>query len=162
MLFRFVIQIQNDVHNWGRFFPDNADDAEEPENFMSFYGMYERTDFQQTLALVYFSFTTLSTVGFGDYNPRSDIERAFMSMGLLFGVIIFSVIMGKYNEIIDKIKAFKETADDSGELSRFFVILQRFNKYKPFPPGEKSKIEAYFNHRWENHKNTLLYDDCVG
>jgi hypothetical protein len=46
---------------------------------------------------VYFSFTTLSTVGFGDYNPRSDIERAFMSMGLLFGVIIFSVIMDKYS-----------------------------------------------------------------
>lgn len=90
---------------------------------MSFYGMYDRTDFQQTLALVYFSFTTLSTVGFGDYNPRSDVERAFMSMGLLFGVIIFSVIMGKYSEIIDKIKAFNETADDSGELSRFFVIL---------------------------------------
>ena len=46
-----------------------------------------------------------------------------MSMGLLFGVIIFSVIMGKYSEIIDKINAFNETADDSGELSRFFVIL---------------------------------------
>jgi hypothetical protein len=46
MMFRFVIQIQNDVYNWGRFFSDNTSDEEEPENFMSFYGIYERTDFE--------------------------------------------------------------------------------------------------------------------
>jgi len=44
--------------------------------------------------LMYFSFTSLTTVGFGDYNPRSNVERLFISFGLLFGVAIFSYIMG--------------------------------------------------------------------
>ena len=43
---------------------------------------------------VYFTFTTLSTVGFGDYHPRSDIERIVGAVILFFGVAIFSIFMG--------------------------------------------------------------------
>jgi len=46
------------------------------------------------IILMYFSFTSLTTVGFGDFNPRSNVERLFISFGLLFGVAIFSYIMG--------------------------------------------------------------------
>jgi hypothetical protein len=43
---------------------------------------------------IYFSFTSLSTVGFGDYHPRSDPERLLVAFILLFGVAIFSYCMG--------------------------------------------------------------------
>ena len=43
---------------------------------------------------VYYSFTSLSTVGFGDYHPRSNPERLFVAFILLFGVSIFSYCMG--------------------------------------------------------------------
>ena len=39
---------------------------------------------------MYFIFTSLSTVGFGDYYPYSDVERAVTSMILLLGVIVFA------------------------------------------------------------------------
>ena len=58
------------------------------------------------IILMYFSFTSLTTVGFGDYNPRSDVERFFIAFGLLFGVAIFSVIMNNFMEIIDQFKAY--------------------------------------------------------
>ena len=35
---------------------------------------------------MYFAFTTLSTIGLGDYHPKSDSERLFGSFLLLFGV----------------------------------------------------------------------------
>ena len=38
-------------------------------------------------------FTTLSTVGLGDYHPVSDYERVFGSLILLFGVLTTSVVM---------------------------------------------------------------------
>ena len=125
---------------------------------MTFYGFSDRTDYEQTLALVYFSFTTLTTVGFGDYNPRSNAERFFIAFGLLFGVMIFAVIMGNYQGIIEAMKNFHETADDSGELSRFFTILSRYNKYRPLDQELKSSLESYFEYRWEVHKNCLLYE----
>jgi hypothetical protein len=86
---------------------------------------------------VYFSFTTLTTVGFGDYNPRSNGERLFTAFGLLFGVMIFAVILGNYQGILDDAKNFYITADDSGELSRFFTILSRYNDYKQIKPELK-------------------------
>jgi voltage-gated potassium channel len=50
---------------------------------------------ERTIASFYFTFTTLSTVGFGDYYPRNNIERLMGSFVLLGGVAIFSYIMGE-------------------------------------------------------------------
>ena len=56
----------------------------------------------QSLIVMYWAFTTLSTVGFGDYNPRSDGERLMCAFFMLFGVAIFSYIMGIFIEILDQ------------------------------------------------------------
>lgn len=46
--------------------------------------------------LVYFSFTTLTSVGFGDLYPTSDTERLFMGFGMLFGVAIVSKFISEF------------------------------------------------------------------
>jgi len=55
--------------------------------------------------MTYFTFTTLSTVGFGDFNPKSDGERVLTIVILLFGVAIFSYIMGNFISILIRFKA---------------------------------------------------------
>ena len=67
---------------------------------MDEYGLDEFSNTYQSLAVVYFAFTSLSTVGFGDFNPKSDSERLLCAFILLFGVSIFSYILGIFNEII--------------------------------------------------------------
>jgi len=47
------------------------------------------------ITLSYFMFTTLSTVGLGDYHPTNDRERILGSLILLFGVLITSFAMDK-------------------------------------------------------------------
>jgi hypothetical protein len=42
----------------------------------------------------YFAFTTLTSVGFGDYYPVSKIERGCYVLVFLFGVALFSFFMG--------------------------------------------------------------------
>ena len=46
------------------------------------------------LRLFYFAFTTLTTIGFGDFHPKGDIERLYTSMMLLFGVMLMTYVMG--------------------------------------------------------------------
>jgi voltage-gated potassium channel len=55
---------------------------------------------------MYFSFTSLSTVGFGDYYPVSNIERITGSMILLGGVVCFSYIMEELVKAINEHKAY--------------------------------------------------------
>lgn len=76
---------------------------------------------------MYFAFTTLSTVGFGDYYPQSDVERLLGSFILLIGVAIFSYCMGELLAMIDKIKNLEIEYNDEESLEKFFVILQMFN-----------------------------------
>lgn len=61
---------------------------------------------------MYFAYTTLSTVGFGDMTPRSDYERLITCMVLLLGVSLFGYILGILVDIIDEFKTFDGDIDE--------------------------------------------------
>ena len=52
------------------------------------------SDFEFLVQIIYFSFTSLSTVGLGDFYPIADEERILCSFILLFGVAIVSYTLG--------------------------------------------------------------------
>lgn len=70
--------------------------------FLAEYGLTETTTSRSLLISLYFAFTSLSTVGFGDFAPRGNIERSFGAFMLLFGVAIFSYIMGNFIDILSQ------------------------------------------------------------
>ena len=74
------------------------------EHFIEHFELHSMHPFSRILIVTYFAFTSLSTVGFGDLNPRSNYERIFMSIILLSGVAIFSFIMDIFKTTINKMK----------------------------------------------------------
>ena len=54
----------------------------------------------------YYALTSLSTVGFGDYVPKSDLERGICIFMLVFGVTIFSICMSQLLEIVYDVGLF--------------------------------------------------------
>ena len=79
---------------------------------------------EKTVLLMYFAFTSLSTVGFGDFHPISEYESIFCALILLLGVSIFSYIMGEINEILTQYQALEADLDDGDELTRFFGLMR--------------------------------------
>lgn len=73
--------------------------------FYNEYGLDTGSDGDNLIVVVYFMFTTLTTVGLGDFNPKSEIERLFISLILICGVLIFSWVMNTFFEILLNIKA---------------------------------------------------------
>jgi hypothetical protein len=112
------------------------------------------------LISLYFAFTSLSTVGFGDYAPRGNIERLFGAFMLLFGVAIFSYIMGNFIDILTQIQNYTASLDDGDTLTKFFGIIKKFNNDKPINPDLKKRIEAHFDFRWENDALQAFRDDA--
>lgn len=102
---------------------------------------------------LYWAFTTLTTVGLGDRNARSDNERLLCSFIFLFGVAIVSYIMGTFIEILHILKDIDVDIDEGSELTKFIKTLQRFNRDKPINKKFQNKLERYFDYRWANHKN---------
>jgi len=104
--------------------PELFEQEEYQDNFM-----YESPDHPTDIIVstMYFAFTSLSTVGFGDYHPVNDIERVFGAFILLFGVAIFSIIMGNFIEILNFINTFNADIDEGDDLSKFFGTIRHFN-----------------------------------
>lgn len=97
---------------------------------------------------IYIAFTSLTTVGFGDYVPQNDFERLFCSFILLFGVAIFSYIMGCFLGILNNFILQTQDLDDGDNLSRFFGMLRMFNGDKDINHQFKNKIQVFFDYRW--------------
>ena len=118
-----------------------------------------KTPLEKGIISVYFAFTTLSTVGFGDYYPWSPYEKLVGSFMLLFGVAIFSLFMGTFIEMIDKYKEVGRDLEDGDGLAKFFGVLKRFNGGIDFNLELKRQMEEYFDYRWSQDRNQCLTSD---
>mmetsp|Transcript_3247 Transcript_3247/g.4943 ORF Transcript_3247/g.4943 Transcript_3247/m.4943 type:complete len:177 (-) Transcript_3247:98-628(-) len=102
------------------------------------------------IALTYYMFTSLSTVGLGDIHPVTNSERVIQAFMLLFGVMITSFTMENFSLMLKELKNFNESYQDSARLSLFIGTLRRFNNNKPLNIQEK--LEEYFHYRWKRHR----------
>ena len=104
----------------------------------------------------YYGLTTLSTIGFGDFSPKSVQEKIIICFVLLFGVAIFSFIMGQFIEIIISYKTLDITGDNKS-LSKWIALLTKFNDSHPLSRTLITSIEEFFEYYWDN--NPLLAFD---
>jgi hypothetical protein len=73
---------------------------ENTEEFIHYYELEGNSPAENSIIGFYFAITTLSTVGFGDYTPRSDYERGIGTFILISGVMMFSYLMGSFIDIL--------------------------------------------------------------
>ena len=88
------------------------EDADNPDTFLDYYELDGHTDPELAILGTYYALTSLSTVGFGDFAPRSNTERIYITLVLLFCGPIFSYFLGTFMEIIEQYQAFKKDLDD--------------------------------------------------
>lgn len=96
-------------------------------NFIDEFQLYDKTKLEDITIFIYYSFTTLSTVGFGDFHPKSDTERIYVALFMLFGVMIFSYIMGNFIAMLHNFKGQYGDNEDIAELTRFLAFIQKLN-----------------------------------
>ena len=103
--------------------------------------------------MMYWAFTTLSTVGFGDFYPMSNYERGLCSIGFLMGVAVFSYIMGNFAEIIAFLLEIDRDLEEGDKLTVFLDMFKFFNNGEDIKLELKEDIERYFDYRWEKNLN---------
>ena len=66
--------------------------------------MYE-SNIKRLVVVLYFALTTLSTVGYGDKVPISNVERISVIFFMIGGIMFFTYIMSMFNYMIMNFKA---------------------------------------------------------
>lgn len=110
------------------------------------------------ILLLYSSFTTLSTVGFGDFYPKSDTERIVTIFIMVLGVAIFGYVMGALLVIIEQFKKYDKDYNEGDELSKFFGMIKWYNYDVDLSIDRKRELEVYFEYYWSNNKNQSIDD----
>ena len=105
------------------------------------------------IAVVYFAFSTLATVGYGDFHPVSNAELIVGSFIILFGVAVFSFIMGSFIDMLMEFRVVTSENVDNANLTKWFGLLARFNKGRPLSKDMTFKIEEYFDYYWSKDRN---------
>ena len=73
---------------------------EEEKNWI-ISGGYNETDISSLyITAVYYTVTTISTVGYGDISGNNDVERIICIILMITGVFFFSISSGSFTNII--------------------------------------------------------------
>ena len=112
--------------------PELRDDPEHQDNYIVAFGLPTDMPYTITIDSVYFAFTSLSTVGFGDRYPTNDLERIVGAFLLLFGVAIFSIVMQTMSDIIQILISLNAEFDDDDNLAKFLCSLYYWNEGRAY------------------------------
>jgi len=115
------------------YFCNSQKDLEGQSSFIKFHELDNKDEIHQLVVSCYYALTTLSTVGYGDYYPISNLERIVAIVIMLCGVAFFSYIMGNFIDIISNYEQKMGVVDKSGDLHNWLILLTRFNNNQPLP-----------------------------
>ena len=132
-----------------------------PDEF-TFYNednLADKTNAANMTIMIYYMFTTLSSVGLGDFNPKSETERLIITFILLIGCTCFSYIMSQFIEIVVDLKYVMAENENSEMMSKWLKLMQNFNNNKPLPKEMTNRFEKYFAYYWYNDRNYAMVSE---
>ncbi len=99
----------------------------------------------------YWTVTTLTTIGYGDITPSSNLETIFVVIIELIGAGMYGFIIGNIANIIANIDIAKSQYQEKMEKVTTFL------RYKNIPHDLKNKISDYYDYLWESRRG---YDEA--
>ncbi|OMJ81193.1 hypothetical protein SteCoe_18369 [Stentor coeruleus] len=122
-MFIFIIAFIISVHVSGCFwyYISKIDDTN-PNTWIIRYNIENLSEFDKYISSIYFVFTTLTKIGYGDIYPLTNDEKVFSILLMGFGAGLYSYIISGLCSFVtnkDKIKlAIKEKLNGIGEFAK--------------------------------------------
>uniref|UniRef100_A0A061QFY8 Putative voltage-gated potassium channel n=1 Tax=Cupiennius salei TaxID=6928 RepID=A0A061QFY8_CUPSA len=91
---------------------------------------------------LYFTFTSLTSVGFGNVAPNTNMEKVFAIIVMLVGSLMYASIFGNVSAIIQRL--YSGTARYHTQLLR----VKEFVRFHQIPNPLGQRLEEYFQHAW--------------
>ena len=104
------------------------------------------------LTSMYFAYSTLTTVGYGDISAHTDIERSIAILSLISGSVIYAVLVGFVNNLVDN-SDVKET-----EYQQRLTAINSFMSNHHLPNELRNRVRRYMelDHNAAHHDIKLL------
>ncbi|XP_067825279.1 potassium voltage-gated channel subfamily H member 6-like [Heptranchias perlo] len=91
---------------------------------------------------LYFTFSSLTSVGFGNVSPNTNSEKIFSICVMLIGSLMYASIFGNVSAIIQRL--YSSTARYYTQMLR----VKEFVRFHQIPNPLRQRLEEYFQHAW--------------
>uniref|UniRef100_A0A8C4GD63 Voltage-gated inwardly rectifying potassium channel KCNH2 n=1 Tax=Dicentrarchus labrax TaxID=13489 RepID=A0A8C4GD63_DICLA len=91
---------------------------------------------------LYFTFSSLTSVGFGNVSPNTNSEKIFSICVMLIGALMYASIFGNVSAIIQRL--YSGTARYHAQMMR----VREFIRFHQIPNPLRQRLEDYFQHAW--------------
>jgi len=117
---------------------------------------------QRLITCMYYALTTLSTVGYGDFYPKSIAEKIVGSIIQIFGVTFFSILMNNFIEVVLSMKS-SNFSNNEDTLQKWFILIKKIKNQpiggnKDIDPRLRDRIESHFRYFWDNDRTAVLLE----
>ncbi|KAF6777152.1 hypothetical protein AHF37_03349 [Paragonimus kellicotti] len=94
------------------------------------------------ITALYFTFSSLTSVGFGNVSPNTNPEKIFSICVMLIGSLMYAGIFGHVSAIIQRL--YSGTARYHTQMLR----VKEFIRFHQIPNPLKRRLEEFFQHAW--------------
>ncbi len=113
---------------------------------------YDSDGVTRYLQSIYWVIETLTTIGYGETTPTTNVQRMFAIVVMLCGVAVYGFVIGNVASMLAK--------RDPSKAQYFEQIdqLNAFLKYRSLPPETRRRIQDYYAHIWQER---MGYDEST-
>ncbi|XP_056007213.1 potassium voltage-gated channel subfamily H member 6-like isoform X12 [Ostrea edulis] len=91
---------------------------------------------------LYFTFSSLTSVGFGNVSPNTNSEKIFSILIMLIGSLMYASIFGNVSAIIQRLYS------GTSRYHIHMVRIKEFIRFHQIPNPLRQRLEEYFQHSW--------------
>ncbi|KAG9402212.1 Potassium voltage-gated channel sub H member 5 [Aphanomyces cochlioides] len=115
-----------------------SNDLYDGMSWISDQGLNNATLGEKYVLSLYFAFTTMATVGYGDILPISHLEVAYVIFYMLVGASVFGYIIGSMSSLVDQMQTKSMAAKE--KMNR----VKDYMKERRLPKPLCNRIRRYF------------------
>lgn len=109
-------------------------------------GIVGASPFDQYARSLYWTITTMTTVGFGDITPSRTPEYLVAMVVMLLGASLYAFIVGSIASVLSGMNAERTRYRD--RMQALMVYLQQRN----VPPELHHRVRGYYDYLWAKHR----------
>ena len=100
----------------------------------------------QYIRSLYWTVTTMTTVGYGDITPHLNYEYVFTIIVMIMGASMYAFIIGNIASLISSLDVQKATFWNKIDAIKLFL------RHRGVPSDISDRVRNYYEYRWTHHR----------
>ncbi len=125
------------------------------ESWLTNASLHLATPRTQYMSSLYWSITTLTTVGYGDITPTTDLEIGFTLVVMFLGISMYAFIIGNVTSLVANLDA------NQSHFREKLTQIQSYMRNRGIPSSLQKQVRDYYQYMWEYNRDISLELDFL-